>query len=411
MISDSGEEPGAHAVHKGGIGVVLICLGTMVAFNTIGISLAPGLPTIARELGAGSDGTLVAQLVLTIPGIAMILGAALVGFLSQRFGRRWVMMSFHGLYAIVGFAGIFADTLPELVASRVVAGFAAGGLLTTVYATVGEYFEGIGRHKMIGFVSMTSSAWTVILLPLSGAIVDEFGWRATFWLYLPGLLLIAVARLGMHGEKPPSAGVDLSWRPILALWPIVLLVVIYTIGVYMMVIQGPFLAEARGEASGTLIGTLIAVTSAVGAAGGGIYGYLRRWLGFRAMFAFISFVFGIGMIVAVTAPSMTIFVLAFAIMGLGSGIVEPTAATEALNRTPDALHDRAAGATIAGLFLGQFLNPWVMNPLRESGGIGFAFSVVAVAWLVGAALFLLACFAQPAKAFPAWVRTRAAEGD
>lgn len=411
MTSDFKEEPGAHALHKGGAGVVLICLGTMLAFNTIGIALAPGLPAIARDLGGEGDGTLVAQLVLTVPGIAMILGAALVGFLSQRFGRRMVMMSFHGLYAVVGFAGIFADALPELVATRIIAGFAAGGLLTTVYATVGEYFEGIGRHKMIGFVSMTSSAWTVILLPLSGAIVDEFGWRATFWLYLPGLLLIPVAWFGMHGGRPPSHGVDLSWRPIAALWPIVLLVVVYTIGVYMMVIQGPFLVEARGEASGTLIGTLIAVTSAVGAAGGGLYGYLRKWLGFRAMFAFISLVFGIGMIVAVTAPNMTIFVLAFAIMGLGSGIVEPTAATEALNRTPDALHDRAAGATIAGLFLGQFLNPWVMNPLREAGGIGFAFSVIAVAWLVGAVLFLMACFAQPAKAFPAWMRARAAAGE
>lgn len=411
MTADLREEPGAHALHKGGVGVVLICLGTMLAFNTIGIALAPGLPAIARDLGGGGGGTLVAQLVLTVPGIAMILGAALVGFLSQRFGRRMVMMGFHGLYALVGFAGIFADALPMLVATRIIAGFAAGGLLTTVYATVGEYFEGIGRHKMIGFVSMTSSAWTVILLPLSGAIVDEFGWRATFWLYLPGLLLIPVAWFGMHGGRPPSHGVDLSWRPIAALWPIVLLVVVYTIGVYMMVIQGPFLVEARGEASGTLIGTLIAVTSAVGAAGGGLYGYLRKWLGFRAMFAFISLVFGIGMIVAVTAPNMTIFVLAFAIMGLGSGIVEPTAATEALNRTPDALHDRAAGATIAGLFLGQFLNPWVMNPLREAGGIGFAFSVIAVAWLVGAALFLMACFAQPAKAFPAWVPARGAEGD
>jgi hypothetical protein len=42
------------------------------------------------------------------------------------------------------------------------------------------------------------------------------------------------------------------------------------------------------------------------------------------------------------------------------------------------------------MFLGQFLNPLVIAPLHDAGGILFAFTATGFAYLLGAALFLLA---------------------
>lgn len=77
------------------------------------------------------------------------------------------------------------------------------------------------------------------------------------------------------------------------------------------------------------------------------------------------------------------------VAGLGIGIIEPTVASELLLRTPEPLHDRAMGVNVAAMFLGQFLNPLVIAPLREGHGVLFAFTATSGAYLLAALLFLL----------------------
>ena len=113
-------------------------------------------------------------------------------------------------------------------------------------------------------------------------------------------------------------------------------------------------------------------------------------MGFSGMFVMISAGFAAGMLICVTAGSLPIFALGGALMGLGAGLIEPAIASAVLARTPEPLHDRAMGAVIMALFLGQFLNPVVLRPLNEIGGIYLVFVATGLAYLVGAALFLIA---------------------
>jgi len=64
--------------------------------------------------------------------------------------------------------------------------------------------------------------------------------------------------------------------------------------------------------------------------------------------------------------------------------------SQLLLMTEDKLHDRAIGVSIACLFLGQFLNPWVMAPLRDRFGQAGAITILGVAFTVGGVGFLLA---------------------
>jgi len=68
--------------------------------------------------------------------------------------------------------------------------------------------------------------------------------------------------------KTVNPGQRLSWAPVLALWPLYLLLTAYTIGVFMMAIQGAFLLQAHGITSPSSIGVLLSVSSVFGAAGG-----------------------------------------------------------------------------------------------------------------------------------------------
>lgn len=375
--------PGAAAPFHGGAHVVALALGIPVLISMLALAIVSGVLQMAGEFG-----DLTAQLVLTVPAVVMILGAATAGYLSERWGRRAVLAACLVLYAIAGVAGGFAPTLGLLVATRVISGFAGGVLLTSVYAVIGEYFEGTRRESILGLMSTAGSIASLALLVLMGLVVERFGWRAPFLLYAVGLLLVPSVLLGLHrGLSAPGA--TLSWGPVLAQWPFYLLLTAYTIGMYMMVIQGPFLLAAKGIDAPSIIGRYIGLSSLVGALGGVGYGFARRWLGFREMFLFISLAIGLGFSIAAWAPGGIWIVLAMVVTGLGIGIIEPTVASELLALTPEPLHDRVMGVNVAAMFLGQFLNPLVIAPLRDTYGIAPAFTTTGIIYALGGALFLI----------------------
>ncbi|ANI79965.1 MFS transporter [Sphingobium sp. EP60837] len=376
-----GAEPGAHAPYVGGASVVALALGIPVLISMLALAIAPGVLQMAQEFGA-----LTAQLVLTVPAMVMIVGAAISGYLSERWGRRAVISACLLVYAIAGVSGGMAPSLTLLVTARVVSGFVGGVLLTSVYAVIGEYFEGGRRESLLGFMSTAASIASLGLLVVMGYVVERFGWRAPFMLYGVSLLLIPCALRGLH-RGLSAASVSLSWRPVLRGWTFYLLLTGYTVGMYMMVIQGPFLMAAKGFTAPSTIGQFIGLSSLVGAICSAFYGLMRRWLGFRQMFVLISLAIGLGLPLAAWAPSGAWVLLSMIVVGVGIGIIEPTVASELLLRTPEPLHDRAMGVNVAAMFLGQFLNPLLLAPVREAYGIAFAFTAVGLAYLLAAGLF------------------------
>jgi|GEM_PF-768779 len=386
-VDQSLDHPGLHAPHHGGPAIIFICLGCAWLGTVIAVALSPALPAIAQVFGRGTDGAGLAQLLQTLPAVTMIIGALTSGYLSERLGRRIILITALTIYAVSGAAGLFAGSLPLLVGCRLLLGLAGGAMLTVSYATIGEYFEGAARERMLGFGSTFGSLSSVFHLLVAGMLVDHFGWRAPFWLYLPALAIVPFAWFGMHRGRTAGASTPLSWRPVVALWPVFLLLTAYTIGMYMSVIQTPFLVVAHGLGSATMIGFILATTSVMAAICAAFYGFLRPLLGFNGIFLLISAALGGGMLICVAAPNLPLFLVGAALLGLGTGLIEPACASRALAKTQEALHDRAMGAIIMALFLGQFLNPVVLAPLRQSGGIGFAFVVAGGAYLCGAILF------------------------
>lgn len=292
-------------------------------------------------------------------------------------------------YGLAGISGLFLNSLTALMASRVVLGLAGGALLTNGYVTIGEYCEGARREWMLGLISAFASFSSVLVLWFGGDFVGSFGWRAPFVIYALGFVMVPFALIGMHKGLPPRApDQDLSWGSVLRYWPFFALVSAYTIGMYMPSAQGPFLLAEHGETSPAVIGKIIAVSSLVSAIGAFFYGAMRKWLNFCGMFAYISTALGIGMIAAELSTTTQQFVTACGIMGLALGIIVSTVASEVLSRTPESLHDRAIGLSIAALFFGQFLNPWVSKPLRDAGGASLAFQVIGGGFLIAALVFV-----------------------
>ena len=133
----------------------------------------PALPAIAAELGNPA---------LTLTGLMLTFGFAqlILGPLSDRFGRRPVLLAGCAAYALTSFAGAWVTTLYGLVICRCLQGAAMAALVVCARATVRDLYAPVEGMRVL---SRGLSGLGVVALasPLIGAaMVAYFSWHATF---------------------------------------------------------------------------------------------------------------------------------------------------------------------------------------------------------------------------------------
>ena len=169
-----------------------------------------------------------------------------------------------------------------------------------------------------------------------------------------------------------------SLRP---LWWLYLTAVALTIGMFMPSIQGPFLLVAEGVTSAATQGTVAAACAVVAALSSASFGWLVRFVRPSGIFVLIASFFGVGSLVMALSHDALTIGTGSALMGVAAGLVEATSATVILGRVSEHSRAPAIGLLLSAIFLGQFLNPWVVDPLRQAFGIHGAFIAVGVAFL------------------------------
>jgi MFS family permease len=332
---------------------------------------------MAQYFAPEGNGALFAQMIMAVPALMIILAAAAAGYLAERVGRRAVLSWALLVYAVAGLAGLWAPNGAILVAFRLVLGFAAGAIMTISLSLVADFPAGAVRDRVLGFASAGAAAMAVVALTLGGLLVDSFGWRGPFVLYALSLPVFAVALKavprGTHRGAPRSTPRP---RMMSALWPVYLLTLVLTIGLFMPGIQGPFLLQAKGVANAATQGMILASYSLTAALVAACYGPLARVLAMPARVALASCGLGLGGLAMAVGEGPAALAFGCIVTGAGAGLVEPVTVSMGLQRAPAAVHTRAIGLLLGAVFLGQFINPLALNPLRATLGIQGVFIVV-----------------------------------
>lgn len=166
-----------------------MCAGLLlyaVQFSTIAVAI----PVIIEDLDASLTSI---GWVVTAYIVAQAAIMPLAGRMSDELGRRPVFLAAVLMFAASsGLCGI--ATSPEmLIGGRVLQGLAAGTLMPTSFAIIGDWFTA-NRAQAIGLVSSIPPAGA-IFGPFAGAlVVDLLDWRWTFLMNVPlALLLVAPA--------------------------------------------------------------------------------------------------------------------------------------------------------------------------------------------------------------------------
>lgn len=180
----------------------------------------PAIPVIAATFGAP---VAAAQLTVTTFFVGFGLGQLFVGPLSDRFGRRPVMLGGLLLYVLATLGCTLATTLESLLLWRTLQGVLASAGPVLARAVIRDLFEG---PRMARVLSLATAAFVVapIVAPSIGALLLGLGgWRWIFaFLALYGALLALFARLWLGEtlrEPDPAA---LSPRRFLGSWVAVL---------------------------------------------------------------------------------------------------------------------------------------------------------------------------------------------
>ena len=157
--------------------------------------VAPLLPLIAMDLGITPGH---AGIIVTTYSLAAAAFALFVGPLSDRVGRKKVLVSGLALFTLASFFTYHVSTFNALVILRAMTGLAAGTLSTSALSFAGDYYPYEQRGRAMGILSMGYFVAFVAGVPLLSLAASRLGWHWVFGCLSAGagvMFVIALLRL------------------------------------------------------------------------------------------------------------------------------------------------------------------------------------------------------------------------
>ncbi len=181
-------------------------LALLMAMTAIGPAtlniLVPALPRLAERLGSDAH---TVQLTLSLYLLSLATAQLLLGPLSDRFGRRPVVLGGLTLSVIASLAAIPASSIGALIAARVLQAAGASTGVVIGRAIIRDLFERERAASMLGLVT-TAMVIAPMVSPLIGGILDTaFGWQAIFvFIATFGSVVLMWAVWVLPETRPPS---------------------------------------------------------------------------------------------------------------------------------------------------------------------------------------------------------------
>jgi DHA1 family bicyclomycin/chloramphenicol resistance-like MFS transporter len=155
----------------------------------------PSLPAIRTELGATTSG---AQLTLSAFLVGFAAGQFLYGPLSDKLGRRPVLLAGLVLFCVATVACTVAPSIEALVAARFVQALGGSAPVVLARAVVRDLYEGPRAGRELSRMGTIMGVVPAAAPILGGLIHEAFGWRATFGaILLFSVVLLAVVAVGL----------------------------------------------------------------------------------------------------------------------------------------------------------------------------------------------------------------------
>lgn len=336
----------------------LSTLVALTALSTLSLNLfLPSLANIAGEFAV--DYALVNLSIAGYLAVTAIL-QLLAGPLSDRLGRRPVVLAALALFALASLGCALARDIGEFLAFRLLQAAVICGYLLSL-ASIRDSLPPQHAASRIGYVGM-AMALAPMLGPLLGGVLDDlFGWRANFWLYTAlAVALLALCRADFgetHHARSDDFSAQLRQYPALLrsrrYWGYALCMAFSTATFYAFLAGAPLAIGAVLSPSPTTLGIALGSMTAGFVLGNFLSGR------YASRFALSSMMIG-GRLIASLALSAALLVFlldgggaawlfgAVICAGLGNGLSLPSGNAGAMSVRPELA---ASAAGLAGALI------------------------------------------------------------
>jgi DHA1 family bicyclomycin/chloramphenicol resistance-like MFS transporter len=157
---------------------LLALLIAMTAVGPLSLNiLTPAMPGLIVSFGAEA-GTV--QLTLSLYLLGMAISQLVLGPLSDRFGRRPVMLAGLVLTVITSFAALATTSIAGLIVARTAQAFGATTGIVIGRAVIRDLYDRDRAASMIGWVTMAMVVAPMIAPLIGGGLDTAIGWHAIF---------------------------------------------------------------------------------------------------------------------------------------------------------------------------------------------------------------------------------------
>jgi predicted MFS family arabinose efflux permease len=225
--------------------LVLFALWLMVfSASSQVIIISPILPRIGEELLIDAE---LQGWLITAYAVFLSIFALITGPISDKVGRRLVLLFGSGAMAVALSLHAVADTFVSLLIVRGFAGMAGGMLSGAAVSYVGDYFPYKRRGWANGWVMSGVAVGQIVGIPIGIILADQFGFRSAFLMFGASMLL-ATGLIYFYVPQPDVVRdaerltikraiknyAELLARPVVAAASAVYFVMFFSIGLYIL---------------------------------------------------------------------------------------------------------------------------------------------------------------------------------
>ncbi|MGH6875719.1 MAG: MFS transporter, partial [Aestuariivirgaceae bacterium] len=183
-------------------GETLFLLAGLAALGALATNIIlPAFPRIGAGLGVSSQGL---GLTLSSFFVAFALGQLLVGPLSDRLGRKWLVLGGLAVFVAGSVLCAVADSLSVLILGRVIQAFGACAASVLSRAIARDLFDGEALARALALTMIAMAAAPGFSPLLGSALESLFGWRITFLVVAAFGVALALHYWTSVGETHPT---------------------------------------------------------------------------------------------------------------------------------------------------------------------------------------------------------------
>ena len=182
-------------------------MATLAAITLIGpLAVHAFLPVMPAIKSVFEVSDALAGMGFTLGLLVMAFATLIYGSLSDRYGRRPVLLGGLTLFVIGSVLASVAESYPGFIAARMLQALGAGCGITLARAVARDAYGSDALVKVIAYLTMAYTLGPMLSPYITGLIVDGAGWRAAFWfMAIAGAVILGASWLILLETHPREA--------------------------------------------------------------------------------------------------------------------------------------------------------------------------------------------------------------